>query len=105
VDDLREILEVLRDAPDGVFVEVEDRDDHVVISKEGDALRVMVVDRDRTRVELTLPLASLASFHEAYDRETGILHTGMLVRGLKKAPRGSLLHVVDGETEVRVRAW
>jgi hypothetical protein len=105
MDDLREILNVLRDVPDGVFVEVEDRDDHVVISKEGDALRVMAMDGDRTRLELTLPLASLASFTEAYDRETGILHTGRLVRGLKKAPRGSLLHVVDGETEVRVRAW
>jgi hypothetical protein len=105
VDDIRRALDVLQDAPDGIFVEVETPDEHVLISKREGALRVMVLDGDRTRVELTLPLATLASLPDAYDRETGILHTGALARALRKAPRGSLLHVVEGETEVRVRAW
>jgi len=105
VGDLRRIVEVLEDAPDGDFVQIEGRDEHVLISKREGALRVRVLDGDRTRVSLTLPLATLASLPDAYDRETGTLHTGALVRALRQAPRGSLLHVLDGETEVHLRAW
>lgn len=105
VDDLRRIVGVLEDAPDGIFVQVETPDEHVVISKQEGALRVTALDGDRTRVELTLPLGTLASLPDAYDRGTGTLRAGALVRALRSAPRGSLLHVVDGETEVRVRAW
>jgi hypothetical protein len=105
VDDLRRVLEILEDAPDGVFVEIDGPSEHVRISKRTDAIRVTVVDGDQTRIELTLPLASLTSIHDAYDRETETLHTGALVRALRRAPRGSLLHVVDGETEVHIRAW
>jgi len=105
MDDLREVLDVLQDTPDETFVEIEGPDQHVVISKRDGALRVMAVDRDRARVDLTLPLGFLASAHDAYDRETGLLHTGALVRALRSSPRGSLLHLVDGGTEVHVRAW
>jgi hypothetical protein len=105
VDDLRDILDALRDAPDGVFLEVESPDEHVVVSKRGDALQVQVTDADRTRIELTVPLGSLASIHRAYDRETGTLRTGAVVRALRQAPRGPLLHLVDGGTEVSIRAW
>jgi hypothetical protein len=105
MDDLRRIVDVLGDAPDGTFVEVETPDEQVLISKREGALRVRVLDGDHTRVELTLPLVTLASLPDAYDLGTGTLHTEALVRALRKAPRGSLLHVVEGETEVRVRAW
>jgi len=105
MDDLREVLNILQDAPDGVFVEIEGRGEQVVISKRDDALRVMAMDGDRTRVELTLPLGSLASVHDAYDRQTGTLHADALVQALRSAPRGPLLHLADGKAEVHVRAW
>lgn len=103
--DLGEILHALRDAPDGVYVEIHTPDEHVVVSKREGALRVAAVDGDRTRVELTLPVEALLSVHAAYEPETGVLSTGDLVNALRGAPRGSLLHLVDGETEVRLRAW
>ena len=104
-DDLREILHVLEDTPDETFLLIERPSEHVVVAKHGGALRVTAADGDRTHLELTLPLNSLALAHDAYDPETGILHTGALVQALRSSPRGSLLHLVDGGTEVRIRTW
>jgi len=104
-DDLREVLDVLQDTPDETFLLIERPREQVVVAKHEGALRVTAADGDRTRLELTLPLSSLALAHDAYDRETGILHTGALVRALRGSPRGSLLHLQDGGTEVHIRAW
>jgi hypothetical protein len=59
---LREILEVIDDCPDVTFVEVEDRGDHVRVSKEGGTLRVEVSEHGRhgVSVEVSLPTRSIA---------------------------------------------
>ncbi|TVR64359.1 MAG: hypothetical protein EA422_06435 [Gemmatimonadales bacterium] len=105
LEDVRTVLATLQEAPDGVFIEIESPHEHVVISKGEGALRITVVDGGETRVEAALPLSLLASAQDAFDGETGSLHTGALVRALRHAPRGPLVHLVDGGTEVQIRAW
>ena len=95
----------LRRAPDGVFVEVRDRDEHVEIVKEGDDLRVHVIDGSRTTVNVRFPLAAAQKALDAYDRDERTFDTSELVAALGSAPRGELVHVLDGEDEVRISMW
>jgi len=105
MDDLHRALATLQDTPDGVFVEIEGPDEHVMVEKRDGALRVVVLDGDHTRVQAVLPFSLLASARNAFDGETTSLHTGALVRALRDAPRGPLVHLLDGGTEVEIRAW
>jgi len=104
-DDFERIVDVLQEAPDGVFIQIESPNEQVTVSKEAGAIRVAVLDRDDTQVHAALPLALLASARHAFDQDTGTLRTGALARALRDTPRGPLVHVVDGGTEVKVRAW
>jgi len=101
----RKAVAALRQAPDGVFVEVHDRDEHVKIVKEGESLRVRVIDGSRTSVDVRVPLAAAEKALDAYDREERTFDTSDLVAALGSAPRGELVHVLDGEDEVRIRMW
>jgi hypothetical protein len=57
-------IPALEDCPDGVFVEVTDPHEHVVISKSGGSLVIDVNDTGET-VHLTVPLrAAQSSIHE-----------------------------------------
>lgn len=57
-------IPALEQAPDGVFVEVVDRDEHVLISKRGGSLVVDVNDRDDV-VHVSVPLrAAQSAVHE-----------------------------------------
>lgn len=103
VPQIRRVVEALRDAPDAVIVDVEDGEEHVSVAKEGDALRVHVVDGERTTADVRLPLGSADAVLRAYDAETRSFETSELVAAVGAAPAGELVRVVDGEDEVSVR--
>ena len=95
------ILEELEHAPDGVLVEVHDQDDSVLIRKEGPLLRINVNQASGESVECNLPLRSAIKAVEAYDGHG--FPTKAAFWALRRAPRGTLVHVKDGEDEVTVK--
>ena len=96
-----QVIDELRDAPDGVLVEVRDGDELVLIEKVGDQLEIRV-DSDDEQVEVNLPLSMIAEICESYDGET--LEVRDVVSALSSAS-GELVHVRNGEAEVRIRVW
>jgi hypothetical protein len=57
-------IPALEDCPDGVFVEVTDNDEHVLVSKRGGSIVVDVNDRDEV-VYVSVPLrAAQSSIHQ-----------------------------------------
>ena len=99
------IITELRNAPDGVFVEVIDDSDHVRVYKEDDLLKVSVEGGSGERVTVQIPFASMMAVVQAYDIEGEYFRTSRLVGALRAAPSGDLVHVVDGDEEVRIRMW
>lgn len=95
-------VEALREASDGLLLEVTDRGEHVTIVKEGDLLRVRVVERGDVTAEVTVPLRSIEAVVRAYDVERGTFRTSKLVQALGAAPHGEIVHVVDGGDRVRI---
>ena len=69
--DMREALPIidaaipaLRDSPDGVFVEVREPDEHVMVAKQGGSIIVDVNDPDET-VHVSVPLiAAQSAIHQ-----------------------------------------
>lgn len=96
-------VEELREAPDGVYVEVDEDDEHVRVSKEGDVLRVRVISGSDESVDVNLPLSSARAMLESYDADTRTFRASGLVSALTAAPSGKLVHVLDGGDEVEIR--
>ncbi len=102
---LERIVEELQNTPDGIFVEVRDGGDHVKVYKEGGLLKVWVEDRGDTMVTVAIPFESMMAVVNAYDMEGQYFRTSRLVGALRAAPSGDLVHVIDGDDEVRIRMW
>lgn len=99
-------LSALREAPNARLIEVRDRDDHVEITKQDDRLRIRVREAgDGARVDVDVPLAAAEAALRAYDRVGGTFDTGELLSALRSAPRGNLVHVLDGTDEVTIEVW
>ena len=91
---------------DVMLVEVIDNSDHVRIYKEEGVLRVQVDEGEGgAKVNVRVPLASLAAMVDAFDADTNTLRTTRLVGALRAAPSGDLVHVIDGDEEVHIRMW
>lgn len=105
LDRAERIVEALREAPDGLFVEVDDRGEHVTVRKDGDALRIRVLEGRGTTVKVNLPLGSVRAALEAYDEDAGAFDAGELLAALGEGGDGELVHVRDEGTEVAVRMW
>ena len=97
----REVLEALAQAPDGELVRVEERDELVVISKEGRSLHVQV-SGSRENVSVHVPL-SLAL--QALPDEHGRIRTAALAGALGGVRFTDLVEVQDGNDHVRVYVW
>jgi hypothetical protein len=95
------ILQELKDTPDFVMVEVEERDQWVQVRKEGDALKILVKEGDQESVEVNLPLSAARRIVDAYDGHG--FPTKAAIWALRKAPMGTLVHVKDHGDEVRIR--
>lgn len=99
----RKIVDELRDAPDGLLLELVDGDEHVRIWKEGQTLRVRVVEGEERAVAATIPLASAEKALRAYDAGGHYFRTSGLLSALSAAPRGELVSVTDGGDRIRIR--
>ncbi len=95
------IVEELRKAPDGVLVSVEERDESVLVEKVGETLEVHVHDGDSV-VDVTVPLEAVLDVLRAYDGEG--FDTRDLIRAIGRA-HGNIVHIRDGEHEVKIRIW
>lgn len=98
----RDILAELRDLPDALLVEVDDGDEHVVIEKIDDELSIEVHGPDED-VSVSLPFEVIAEVFASYDGET--LDTKAVLQALSSASSGKLVHVRDGEEEVKIWIW
>ncbi len=97
----REVLQALAEAPDGELVRVEERDELVVITKEGRSLHVRV-SGSRENVSVNVPL-SLAL--QALPDEDGHIRTAALAGALAGVRFTDLVEVQDGNDHVRVWVW
>ncbi len=97
----REVLEALAKAPDGELVRVEERNETVVINKEGRSLRVRVTgERENVSVNVPLHLAL-----QALPDEHGRIRTAALAGALSGVRFTDLVDVQDGKDHVRVYVW
>jgi len=96
------ICRELREAPDGVLVEVEDRDETVLISKVEDDLQIKVRG-PRETVDVTLPLDAVEEIIESFDGKT--LQASDVLAALRRVSRTDLVRVEDGKDRVRVWIW
>jgi hypothetical protein len=97
----RDVLEALAAAPDGELVRVEERDELVVITKEGRSLHVRVSGK-KEDVNVNVPL-SLAL--QALPGEDGRIRTAALAGALAGLRFTDLVDVRDGDDHVRVWVW
>lgn len=98
----RNLVDELRRQPDFELVRVDEADEHVVVRKVGDALEVDVDGRRGEDVHVRLPLQAAAEVLSQVDGRR--LRTSAVLDALRHA-KGELVHVADGDTEVRVRVW
>ena len=97
----REVLEALAAAPDCELVRVEERDEQVVITKEGRSLHVRVTGK-KENVSVNVPL-HLAM--QALPDKDGRIHTAALAGALGGLRFTDLVDVQDGNDHVRVYVW
>ena len=95
------IVAELRNAPDGILVSVEERDQTVRVEKVGETLEVHVNDGSEL-VDVTVPLDAVLDIVRAYDGEG--FDTRDLIRAIGRA-HGNVVHVRDGDEEVKVWVW
>jgi hypothetical protein len=97
----REVIEALAAAPDGELVRVEERDERVLVVKEGRSLRVRVSGpREDVSVNVPLHLAL-----EALPGRDGRIRTAALAGALGGVRFTDLVDVRDGDDHVRVYVW
>jgi hypothetical protein len=97
----REVIEALAAAPDGELVRVEERDEQVVITKEGRTLKVRVTGK-RENVSVNVPLHLVL---QALPGEDGRIRTVALAGALSSVRFTDLVEVRDGNDHVRVWVW
>lgn len=97
----RDVLDALAKAPDGELVRVEERDETVVITKQGRSLHV-AVDGHGENVSVNVPLH--LALQALPDRD-GRIHTGALAASLGAVRFTELVNIDDGHDKVRVYVW
>lgn len=96
-------IHALKAAPDGELVRVEDRDQRVLITKEGDLLRIRVHDADGdqdVKVDVPLDLADRI-LSESQDG----VSASEVVAALRDVSHTDLVEVRDGRDHVKVWIW
>jgi hypothetical protein len=97
----REVLQALAEGPDGELVRVEERDELVVVTKQGHSLHVRVRN-DRENVSVNVPL-HLAL--QALPGPDGRIRTAALAGALSSVRFTDLVDVQDGDDHVHVWVW
>jgi len=99
VADLRRMWAELEAVGDADFVEIEDGDTRVHISRRGDRVLIRTDEGDRSRVRMEMPSAVVQAL---LGTEGERLNLRDAVRELARTGRQDILEVRDGETTVRV---
>ncbi len=97
-----EVLEALAKAPDGELVRVEERDEQVVITKQGRSLHVRVHGGHGEDVDVNVPLHLALS---ALPDRQGHISTTALAAALGGVRFTNLVDVRDGNEHVRIYVW
>jgi len=97
------ILMELGDTPDFVMVEVEEGNERVLVQKVGGKIQIDVEDGSSEQVHVNLPIESALKIVRSYDGNG--FPTKAAIWGLKKAHMGTLVHVTDGDDEVKIRRF
>jgi len=98
----REVLEALAKAPDGELVRVEERDELVVITKEGGQIHVRVHGSRGEDVNVNVPLqVALQALPDTHGR----ISTLALAGSLSSVRFTDVVDVRDGNDHVRVYVW
>jgi len=100
IDDLRRVLQSLKDSPDATFAEVQTDTEKIVFYKQGDFLRVETEEsQDGTEVTAHFPISVLDALLSAPGQQ---LDLQAAIEALAAQGPGELVTVRDGETSVRV---
>jgi hypothetical protein len=97
----RQVMEALAKSPDGELVRVEERDEQVVIAKQGRTLHIRVHGA-KGDVSVNVPL-HLAL--QALPDEHGNIRTTALAAALGTVRFTDLVDVQDGNDHVRISVW
>jgi hypothetical protein len=97
-----EILSGLADLPDSELVEVTKPKEHVRIFKRGTSLYADV-DNLREKVKVQIPLKTLKRLLQAIDHQN--VNVGQLAACLAWQASSDLVHVQNGQEEVRISIW
>ena len=97
----RKIIEALAEAPDGVFVHVQEPDEEVLIRKEGDKLIVRVQGK-KEDVSVNVPLHLVRS---SLPDDDGRVSTLAMAGSLGAVRFTDLVEVHDGDDRVRIWVW
>ena len=98
----RQVLQALAEAPDGELVRVEEREEQVVITKQGRSLHVQVHGGHGEDVDVNVPL-QLAL--QALPDAEGNIRTTALAAALGGVRFTDLVKVHDGNEQVHVYVW
>jgi hypothetical protein len=97
-----EVLAAVAEGPDGELVRVDDGDEHVRVTKAGDALQVRV-ESPRENVEVNVPLD--VARQVLRQARNGHIAPGDLVAALRHARLTRLADVRDGGDHVTITIW
>jgi hypothetical protein len=100
---IRRVADELRHAPDGELVRVEEPGTFVRVAKQGRYLRVEVVDGPDCEVNVKFPIDSLARFMDRLEGES--FSARDLLAALNNTMSGNIVHVRDGDDEVKISVW
>jgi len=101
-DTLVKVVDELRYAPDGELVRVEEPGTFVSIVKNGSDLDIEVHDGD-SDVEVKFPLKAAARFLARLDGEE--FQAKDLLAAATNTMSGQVVHVTDGNDEVKISVW
>jgi hypothetical protein len=98
--ELRQLWRELEDSPDATFVEVEEGDQRVMVSKSGGYLLVKAIEGEQDQhVDVRIPAAVVDALLSGEGEE---LDVAAAVHALATHGTGELVTVTDKETQVRV---
>jgi len=99
VADLRRMWTELETVGDADFVEIQDGDTHVHVSRRGDQVLMRIDEGLKTRIRMEMPTAVVQTMLGTEGEELNLRDA---VRELARSGSRDILEVQDGETTVRI---
>jgi hypothetical protein len=99
--DFQALINAVKDAPDGEYVTVQDRDEDVRVAKQNGNMVVHVTGRggDKEKVDVTVPWSVAQALSSPDGKEIDLLGA---IRALENAGDTTLVTVTDNDETVRV---